>query len=181
MQYILCCFKTIQRPNLINIPETKDNFDEICVRIKKNTPKDNDSFHINEWIQTIDKPITLKDTIEFVPPIDTGIVIKVYDGDTITIASKLPYEHSHVYRFLVRLNGIDCPEIKSKDEQEKICAQKAKQALTELVLNKIVTLKNLKTEKYGRILADVYLNDLHLNKYMLDNKFAIPYDGGKKS
>ena len=35
-------------------------------------------------------------------------------------------------------------------------------------------------EKYGRILADVYLGDLHINQWMLDNKHAIPYDGGTK-
>ena len=53
-----------------------------------------------------------KDTIPFIPPISGGVVIKVYDGDTITIASKLPYKKSPLYRFSVRLNGIDSPEIK---------------------------------------------------------------------
>jgi endonuclease YncB( thermonuclease family) len=42
-------------------------------------------------------------------------------------------------------------------------------------------LKNLKTEKYGRVLADVYLGDLHVNKWLLDNKYAVPYSGGKKT
>jgi endonuclease YncB( thermonuclease family) len=72
--------------------------------------------------------------------IEKGIVIKVYDGDTITIASKLPYRDSKLYRFSVRLNGIDCPEIKGKTAQEKQCAQIAKQEMSDLVLNKMVTL-----------------------------------------
>ena len=36
------------------------------------------------------------------------------------------------------------------------------------------------SEKYGRILADVYINDLHLNKYMVEKRLAVVYDGGTK-
>lgn len=133
-----------------------------------------------EWLNKLDKHLEWKDTVQFVPPVEKGIVIKVYDGDTITIASKLPYSESPLYRFSVRLNGIDCPEIKGKDENEKECAQIAKQEMSELILNKIVTLKNVETEKYGRILADVYIGDLHLNKYMLEKRLAVAYDGGTK-
>jgi endonuclease YncB( thermonuclease family) len=42
-------------------------------------------------------------------------------------------------------------------------------------------LKNIKTEKYGRILADVYCNNIHINQWMLDNRYAVKYDGGTKS
>ena len=55
--------------------------------------------------------VNYEDTIPFIPPITHGKVIKVYDGDTITIAALLPYENSKLYRFSVRINGIDCPEI----------------------------------------------------------------------
>ena len=48
---------------------------------------------------------------EFEPDIQCGKVIKVYDGDTIAIASK-PYDKHPVYKFLVRLNGIEAPEIR---------------------------------------------------------------------
>ena len=116
----------------------------------------------------------------FVPPINKGLVIKCYDGDTITIAAKMPYKDSIVYRFPVRLNGIDCPEMKSKNNSEKACAQLAKEEVTTLVLDKIVVLKNVQTEKYGRILADVYIGDLHLNKHLLDKRLAVVYDGGTK-
>jgi dUTP pyrophosphatase len=92
--------------------------------------------------------IVWKDTIEFVAPIEKGFVIKVYDGDTITIASKLPYETSPLYRFSVRLNGIDCPEMKGKDENEKECAQIAKKEMNDLIMNKMVTLKNIQTQGY---------------------------------
>ena len=120
-------------------------------------------------------------SIPFIPPITEGQVINVYDGDTITIVSKLPYDASPLYRFSVRLAGIDCAEIKGKTEHERELAQEAKCALQKLILNKVVALKNLKTEKYGRVLADVYLGDLHVNNWLLDNNYAVQYSGGKKT
>jgi endonuclease YncB( thermonuclease family) len=127
--------------------------------------------------------INWEDTIEFTFPIEGGRVIKVYDGDTITIASKLPFKTSPVYRFPVRLNGIDAPEIKGKNilEEEKTAAEESKKYLSNLILNKYIILKNIKNEKYGRILADVYLNDININEEMLKNRYAVNYDGGTKN
>ena len=124
--------------------------------------------------------IKWEDTVEFTFPIDGGRVIKVYDGDTITIASKLPFNDSPLYRLSVRLNGIDTPEIKGKTEDEKLAAKQTRDALAGLILNKYVTLKNIQTEKYGRILADVYFGDLHLNEWLIKEKYAVKYDGGTK-
>lgn len=129
--------------------------------------------------------ITWKTTIPFVPPIKEGTVIKVYDGDTITIAANLPHDPEKVmYRFSVRLNGIDSPEMKGKTNEEKEAAKTSQHALETLILNKKVTLENTKTEKYGRILATIYCEEagikISLNQWMLDNGFAVPYDGGTK-
>ena len=124
--------------------------------------------------------IRIEDTVPFVFPIAGGTVIDVYDGDTITIASKMPYDESPLYRFHVRLNGIDSAEIKTKNATEKEAAKMAKNALQAIILQKSVVLKNVKNEKYGRILADVYLDDLHLNQWMVDNRYAVPYDGKTK-
>lgn len=124
--------------------------------------------------------ITYSETIPFIPPVTEGKVIKVYDGDTITIASKMPYENSPWYRFSVRLNGIDTPEIKTKNENEKRLALIGRDNLKELIMDKIVKLKNVDLEKYGRILADVYLDDLYLNEWMIKKKYAVRYDGGTK-
>jgi endonuclease YncB( thermonuclease family) len=127
------------------------------------------------------KPIVWNDTLQFIPPVNTGQVIKVYDGDTFTLAGYLPYNGSPLYRFSVRLNGIDCAEIKGKTEEEKVCAIKAKDQLSTLIMGKTVTLCNVKNEKYGRLLADVYIDDLHVNQFMIDKGLAIPYDGGTKT
>jgi endonuclease YncB( thermonuclease family) len=124
--------------------------------------------------------IKWEDTVEFTFPIEGGRVIKVYDGDTITIASKLPFVESPLYRLSVRLNGIDTPEIKGKTEDEKLAAKLTRDALAGLILNKYVTLKNIQTEKYGRILADVYFGELHVNELLIKEKYAVKYDGGTK-
>lgn len=185
LQSLICCFR---KKNVIP-PINKKNIEEICVRVTVDDPSPRSSISLFEtkshydstgWLYKLDQPIEWKNTTIFVPPVDKGIVIKVYDGDTITIASKLPYPESPLYRFSVRLNGIDCPEIKGKNETEKECAQIAKNEMSNLILNKIVSLKNVETEKYGRILADVYLGDLHLNKYMIEKRLAVEYDGGTK-
>lgn len=128
---------------------------------------------------------TYKDTTKFVPPISEGYVVKIYDGDSITVASCLPYETSPLYRFSVRVKGIDCPEMRSKCADEKQCAKMAKSYLKQLIMNKKVKLNISGTDKYGRILADVeILKDdkvINIAEEMLNNKFAVVYHGGKKS
>ena len=124
--------------------------------------------------------IKWEDTIPFTFPITGGQVIKVYDGDTITIASKLPYENSPLYRLSVRLNGIDTPEIKGKTLDEKQAAKNARDSLSQLILNKYVRIENIQSEKYGRILADVFIGDTNINEWMVSERYALKYDGGKK-
>ena len=142
-----------------------------CICKKKSKPDDNSFLDEIGW----------KDTQTFTVPITSGKVIKVYDGDTITIANKLPIKDSPIYRFSVRLNGIDTPEIKSKHEAEKKLAKEAKQFLSDIILGNIIELRDVKTEKYGRILATVYYNNENMNQLMIDSKHALPYDGGTKT
>lgn len=127
-----------------------------------------------------------KNTIEFVPLVAEGKVIKVYDCDTITIATKFPYlttlnESNIMYRFHVRLLGIDTPEMKTKNEDEKSIAQLAQKTLSDLILNKNITLKNTSLDKYGRILANVYTESgVELSSWAITSRFAVSYDGGTK-
>ena len=147
--------------------------------IRKPTPPDNivqtDAVILNSL-----QKVEYNDTIEFMAPIKFGKVIKVYDGDTITIASVLPNVQSPVYRFHVRLNGIDSPEIKGKTPNEKLLAIKARDALSDVIMNKIVYLEIVGREKYGRLLADVYYDGKNMNKWMIENKYSVSYDGGTK-
>ncbi len=136
--------------------------------------------HQQEDILVFNTPISWGDTIPFIPPVSGGICIKVYDGDTITVATRLPFKDSPLYRFSVRLNGIDTPEIKGKTSDEKELAIKARDALSKQIINKEVELKNVALEKYGRLLADVYINNRHMNQWMIDQRFAVEYSGGTK-
>ena len=160
----LCCFPSRNK---------KTNTETVSDVIKRNNiiSSFTNDFSNVDW----------NNTTPFVPPIKSGYVIKVYDGDTITIAAKMPYMNSPIYRFSVRLLGIDCPEIKGKSITEKELAINARDALANKIMRKNVTLQNVSLEKYGRLLADVYCDGVNMNQWMLDNKFALPYDGGKKT
>lgn len=130
--------------------------------------------------------VSYETTEKFVPPISYGKVVKVYDGDTITVATPLNNTRSPIYNFSVRLRGIDTPEIHGKTKEEKAAAVNARNALSAKILGKMVFLQNIDIEKYGRILADVFLEDHEkedqsLSDWMLENKYAIQYDGGKKA
>jgi endonuclease YncB( thermonuclease family) len=86
-----------------------------------------------------------------------------------------------MYRFHVRLLGIDTPEMKTKNEDEKSIAHLAQKSLSDLILNKNVSLKNTSLDKYGRILANVYTeNGVELSNWAISNRFAVSYDGGTK-
>ena len=120
----------------------------------------------------------------YIPAFQDIKVIKVYDGDTITISAKVqgdPLGPTY-YKWSVRFRGIDTPEIKGKCEEEKIVAIKARDFSRKALFNaKTITLKNLKRDKYFRLLADVYFDDIDLANALLVNNFAVKYSGKKKS
>ena len=92
-----------------------------------------------------DAELNIRTLPAFIPPLKAGRVIKVYDGDTITIATKVPgLIDSPIYKFSVRLNGIDTPEMRGGGEDEKSIAVKARDALAEKIMGKDILLKDLK-------------------------------------
>ncbi len=105
-------------------------------------------------------------------------VVKVYDGDTFTIAKKMG---NVWYKFQVRVNCIDCPEIKSKDPDEKRIALQVKEYVASMILRKQVFVKNIQKDKYGRLLSDVYFHETNLAEHLLQKHYAVPYDGGTKT
>lgn len=143
-----------------------------------NKKSDNNLYHMSDtdYLENVE----YRDTTPFVYPIQYGKVIKVYDGDTITIAAKLPNTDGPIYRFSVRLNGIDTPEIRGSSLAERELAKNARDALHELIYGKIIELRNVANEKYGRILAEVYLGEINVNQWLVSENLAVDYDGGKK-
>ena len=116
------------------------------------------------------------------PTFTCGKVIKVYDGDTCTVAACISNLDRTIYRFNIRILGIDCPEIKSSDPIEKAQAVQARDQLHELIFNKTVKVNIVGNDKYGgRILGEIWTEDgISISKYMIDNKLAVAYDGGTK-
>lgn len=124
--------------------------------------------------------LNISELNEYIPPISKGRVIKVYDGDSITVACKLN-ALSKIYKFSIRLNGIDTPEIRTSNEIEKEYALKIRDILKEKIYDKIVKIKVKGKDKYGRYLCDVIYNAENINVWLLDKKYAVKYNGGKKS
>jgi micrococcal nuclease len=121
--------------------------------------------------------ITLYHCLPYIPSIKEGKVLKVYDGDTITIASKI---EDKFYKFSVRIRGVDCPEIRGDNETEKQAAIIVRDKLSELINNKMVILEDIDYDKYGRILATVKFNNINIDHWLLINHYAVPYNKKKK-
>ena len=108
-------------------------------------------------------------------------IISVYDGDTFR-ANIIGLPDIIGKNIAIRILGIDTPEIKGKCEEEKVVAIKARDFARKALFNaKTITLKNLKRDKYFRLLADVYFDDTDLADALLVNNLAVKYSGKKKS
>jgi micrococcal nuclease len=104
-------------------------------------------------------------------------VVHVYDGDTIHVV--FHYFNSY-YKWVCRIAHVDTPELRTKNEEEKKKGYDTRDKLRELILDKIVTLQCLEFDKYGRLLAEIYMNDIHVNQWLIDNHLAKSYEGGTK-
>ena len=106
-------------------------------------------------------------------------IVKIVDGDTIDIEIDLGFSLTKKER--VRLAGIDTPESRTRDLEEKAEGLLAKSFL-EKQLDEAVDLR-VKTEKdgkYGRMLGWLHDGNKNINKYMVLKGYAWEYDGGKK-
>ena len=106
-------------------------------------------------------------------------VVSVVDGDTIDIIIDLGFSLAKKER--VRLAGIDAPESRTTNLEEKKMGLESKEFLTRR-LNDCVNLK-VKTEKdgkYGRMLGWIYCGETNINEEMIYRGYAWKYDGGTK-
>ncbi len=108
-----------------------------------------------------------------------GKCVDVYDGDTVTLI--LPVRDIF-YKFKTRLSGIDTPEIRTKNLDEKKQGYISKKIVSDLILNKIVKVQCFGFDKYGRLLATIFINsiDTSVNEYLILGGYAVKYDGGTK-
>ena len=126
-------------------------------------------------------------------------VVDITDGDTIKAIINFKDEY---YKIIVRLNNIDTCETKSKSEENKILGINAKKRLYNLITNKtiesndkkiikkelnencyLIYLKCYEFDKYGRVLGDIYKNDVDdvsFSSILINEKLAYIYGGKTK-
>ena len=106
-------------------------------------------------------------------------VVSVYDGDTVKVVFPVLRK---LYKFNCRLQGVDTPELRTRDKTEKAYGIKVRDLLREKILNKVVTIHCGDFDKYGRLLIDIQCkNDKEkISEWLINNKYAFVYAGGTK-
>jgi micrococcal nuclease len=116
--------------------------------------------------------------LSFVNELKEAKVVSVYDGDTIKVVFPLAGE---LYKWNCRLEHVDTPELRTKNENEKKYGYIVRDKLREKILNKVVKIKCNDFDKYGRLLVEILQDDdVTVNKWLIDNNYAFKYDGGTK-
>ncbi|WP_412053226.1 thermonuclease family protein [Pokkaliibacter plantistimulans] len=107
-------------------------------------------------------------------------VTSIYDADTFTVNIQ-NWPGIVGERVPVRVYGIDAPEIKGQCPREKNLAQQAKQVtVAALRRARVIELRHLQRDKYFRILADVYIDNVKLADLLINKRLAYPYFGETK-
>jgi micrococcal nuclease len=111
-------------------------------------------------------------------------VHRVVDGDTIDASIDLGFDISLEKR--IRLAGVDTPESRTTDLKEKAMGLESKEWLKKKLegAKDIIIKTELpdSTEKYGRIIGHLFINgqEISLNNQMINEGYALAYDGGTK-
>jgi len=104
-------------------------------------------------------------------------VLRVHDGDTITIGWK---QDPQWVRTNVRLTGIDTPELHSKNAKESKLCRLGREWLKMNYLNKLIIVKCNEMDKYGRLLGeliDYSDRSININNKLISLQFARIYGG----
>ena len=109
-----------------------------------------------------------------------AVVNRVVDGDTIDVTIDLGF--SVWKKMRVRMEGINTPESRTRDLEEKERGLAAKARVKQLISenkNKFV-LHSQGVGKFGRCLGEIYLGDSKLNDILINEGHAVAYYGGKR-
>ena len=109
-------------------------------------------------------------------------VERVVDGDTVDVVLDLGF--NILYKCRVRLFGIDTPESRTRNLDEKARGKMAGAFLKEAIDNgtKVVIQTKLKDSrgKFGRVLGNVVVDGININQSMIDHFHAAAYFGQSK-
>lgn len=108
-------------------------------------------------------------------------VLKVIDGDTVDVDIDVGFGIVLTDE-RVRIMGIDTPESRTSDPEEKKYGKAASAFLEKWVQSGGVTIRTHKDEKgkFGRILGEVWCFDTNVNKKMIEEHHAVEYHGQSK-
>jgi len=110
-------------------------------------------------------------------------VERVVDGDTIDVTLDLGFSVS--YKSRVRLYGIDTPESRTRNKDEKARGKLASAFLSKAIelADQVVIRTELKDSrgKFGRVLGTVVCDGEDVNQGMIDGGFAVKYYGQSKA
>jgi micrococcal nuclease len=114
------------------------------------------------------------------PFVYNAILERVIDGDTIDVTLDLGFDVK-LHKQRVRLAGIDTPESRTRNLQEKALGLKAKDRLIELCVGSF-KIQSLGKGKYGRILGIPYTEDSEdICAMLIKEGHAVEYWGGTKT
>ena len=107
-------------------------------------------------------------------------VKRIVDGDTVDVVIDLGFDIHYSSR--VRLYGIDTPESRTRNKDEKVRGLMSKKYLTDALSKGQVVIKTYKDKKgkFGRVLGEMYVADKNINLMMVDDHLAVKYKGQNK-
>ena len=106
-------------------------------------------------------------------------IVKVVDGDTIDCAVSLGFDVS--VRQRIRLYGLDAPESRTRDLEQKKYGKASKKFVKEFLDSDYILLKTREKGKYGRYLGDFCVGDKWLCDELIKAHHAVPYYGQNKA
>lgn len=109
-------------------------------------------------------------------------VARIIDGDTIDVDIWLGFDVV-LPKQRIRLFGIDTPESRTRNKEEKIRGLLSKQYLKDMCpKGHTIRLESKERGKFGRILGIIYQDSetSSINQKMCDDGYAVPYHGGNK-
>lgn len=107
-------------------------------------------------------------------------VVRVVDGDTVDALVDLGFDIHKKIR--IRMVGINTPESRTRDLEEKKLGLAAKARLKEILKenkNKF-TLESQGVGKYGRCLGILHIGETNVNQQLIKEGHAVEYFGGKR-
>ena len=108
-------------------------------------------------------------------------VSSIYDGDTLRVTIRA-WPAVAGQRVPVRVYGIDTPEMRDKRQRVRELARRAKQfSVSRLRSGKRIELRQIRRDKYFRLLAEVWIDGHSLGDELIKAGLAKAYTGGTKS